>query len=148
MLLERVPSAWDKPRLRWGERRLSTPAVSPEWPKDFPKDCPERDARDAQGTVFHFVFGDDGQDFQSAKDSGTWVGHPDCERASLSCWDSLERAQARRSILKKFHGSLIAKIDLTPAHGKMKSGTTGHCSLWLRAKYLERCREIFVVVEE
>jgi hypothetical protein len=119
-----------------------------EWPAHYPADCPDPGWPDTNGTLFHFVNESD-SDFKSAYDNETWVGYPECERVSLSCWDTLERAKQRRRILKKFHEHKIARIELTDAHGKMlQTGRPGHHSLWLRSAPLTQCRDLFVVVPE
>lgn len=155
MFLERVPPAWDKPRLRGGERSLSTSAVASSWPTDFPNGCPERvGARPVEGEVYHLIFPSNhkraGENFQSSLQRGVPEhAHEDpCIRAALSCYRTLRDIQQVKTSVPRFANRLITRAVLTPDHGQIKQTLTPpHHSLWLTARYANTCESLFVVVE-
>lgn len=122
-----------------------------EWPLHFPiNNCPDPDAVDANGMVFHFVRGDD-TDFKSATEKQVRPTAPPCRRAALSCYVKLEDAVQAKANLKALFGEhKIAVANLRSEHGKIKatpSPSPGHHSLWLRMRYLLTCRTLFRVIE-
>jgi hypothetical protein len=125
----------------------------PEWPSHFPPNCPATDIPDTNGPVYHYVWQDVSRDYKSAYDRGVYTKMPECPRVALSCFVKLDHAVQTRGILRGLFGTCkIACAELRPEHGRIKatphSRNPGHHSLWLRAKHLKRCSELFRVIEE
>ena len=123
----------------------------PEWPEHVPPNCPSPDIPATNGPVFHYVWEDE-RDFKSAYDRGKFLEQDACQRVALSCFVTLSAAtQSQRIIRGQWAGAKIARADLTPEYGRIRPTPTqklpGHHSLWLRAKYIGRCREFFRVVQ-
>jgi hypothetical protein len=61
-----------------------------------------------------------------------------------------EQVTQLREVSPQFQDAKIARGDLTPEHGKIKpvGNTPGHCSLWLRAQFLERPEELFHLIDQ
>lgn len=128
------------------------PAPPREWPKHFPADCPDTDAPDTNGDVFHFVFGDPNRDYKSAYERNLRKNALACQRVSLSCFIKWNDAVESRQIMQAMFGDAkIARAQLRPEHGKIKVTPTptnpGHHSLWFRAKFYETRNELFEVLE-
>ncbi len=128
------------------------PAEPPEWPTHFPPNCPSPDTSDTNGPVYHYVWEDAALDFRSAYDRRRFLDRDECQRVSLSCFVTLSAAaQSQRIIKGQLAGAKIACAELTPEHGRIQPTPTsrlpGHHSLWLRAKYIDRCGELFRTVQ-
>jgi len=124
----------------------------PEWPAHFPPNCPSPDMPATDGSVYHYVWEDEERDFKSAYDREKFLDREPCQRVSLSCFVTLAAAaQSQRIIRAQWAGAKIACAELTPEHGRIQSTPTsklpGHHSLWLRAKYIGRCGELFRTVQ-
>jgi hypothetical protein len=125
------------------------PPPEREWPAHFPlDDCPDSDAMPTEGPLFRLVCGEP-EDWKSQKELGKFLKHPECERASLSCFLDASNAADLRDALPKFENHKIAKALLEPKHGKLKrtGSRPGHVSLWLRDQFLKRAQELFRVTE-
>lgn len=127
-------------------------AEPPEWPTHFPPNCPSPDIPATNGPVYHYVWEDEERDFKSAYDREKFLDREECQRVSLSCFVTLSAAvQSQRIIKGQWAGAKIACAELTPEHGRIGSTPTlrlpGHHSLWLRAKYMARCGELFRTVQ-
>jgi hypothetical protein len=124
----------------------------PEWPAHFPPNCPNPDMPDTNGPVYHYVWEDEERDFKSAYDREQFLDREPCQRVSLSCFVTLAAAaQSQRIIRGQWAEAKIACAELAPEHGRIQSTPTsklpGHHSLWLRAKYIGRCSELFRTVQ-
>jgi hypothetical protein len=122
-------------------KKLSTveAAGSNEWPAHFPTGCPPKDADELSGTVYLLVATDPPtpQDMECAIDRNSFVGHSQCERASLSCARDTEQLHSLRKNVKRLRRYLIAKGLLKSEHGMIKqTGSAGHYSMWLRTNAL------------
>jgi hypothetical protein len=87
------------------------------------------------------------QDWKSKTELGEFPGADECERASLSVWNTLDHATSALKTLTRY--SAIARADLEPIHGKMaKTGKKqGHYSLWLRRIHHAACASLFMRIE-
>ena len=87
-------------------------------------------------------------DFLSASQRGTFVGKPECLRASLSCGltrSYIRQLQANIPNLRSMH---VAESVLHSEHGKIQqTGKPGHYSMWLRRVALAKAPTLFRVVE-
>lgn len=119
-----------------------------EWPEHFPPDCPDPESADTDGEVFRLAKGP--ADWLSAAERGAYRNKPECSRASLSCFLTLDDVREHRRIMTKFsdHGIVCARLE--PVHGKIEQSgpNPGHHSLWLRAMHLAAHDNLFSVVPE
>jgi hypothetical protein len=139
-----VSAGVEKPAGEVALRRESAP--EPEWPDDVPKRCPPPKAKPTSGLVYRRDCCD--ADWQNAIQNKRFVGHPECERASLSCCISLEDLRQRMSMRTEWAKCRIVVAELEPHHGLMlQTGRDpSHYSLWLRRTTLSRIRELFKAV--
>lgn len=131
----------------WGV--MGTVPEAREWPAHFPQGCPGVSESDTQGEFFRYAAGErvEKRDMLSRLELGIGKQDP-CLRAGLSCYSSLDHAIEIRKASPRRKEQRIARALLNPECGKQRQ--TGrdpfHCSVWLRAKYLERATELFTVI--
>lgn len=122
-----------------------------EWPDFYPEDCPPEDAQDSRGIVFHLVSDDpmpQSDLYATAHHRGAFAGEDECIRVSLSCFRQEEDLRQTRSAVPRLSDRKIARVELDPAHGKLKqTRTPSHHSLWIRAEYYDEAHEWFEVVD-
>jgi hypothetical protein len=125
----------------------TTSAPEREWPAHFPDGCPDANTPDCDSGVFRLIR--NANDWMSASERERYPDEPECLRASLSCYIDYDHTVRMRAIMKGRYGSAVmVRADLTPSHGKMMATRgLGHYSVWLRAKYLENCEQLFRAVE-
>jgi len=119
-----------------------------EWPAHFPPQCPPADAADLSNTVFYLVEHNPptAEDFRSARERDTFIGKPECERASLSCGLTREYILRLKDSIPRLKSMLVATSDLKAEHGKIKpTGRPGHHSMWLCAVALASAPTLFQV---
>lgn len=119
-----------------------------EWPQHFPAGCPPKDADDLSGIVYMLVETDPPTptDMKCAVDRGSFIGQPECDRASISCARDSQHLRDLRGNSKRLRRHLIANGTFSPEHGKIKQTRgPGHYSMWLRAKYLSIGHTLFKV---
>lgn len=122
--------------------------LEPEWPAHFPPACPPRDAEDLRGTVYMLVATDPPTptDMECAIDRRTFIGKPECARASLSCARDPEHLADLRRNSKRMRNFLIASAAFSAEHGKiMQTGGPEHYSMWLRRHALSVAHTMFTV---
>jgi hypothetical protein len=123
------------------------PTPEKEWQGHFPLDCPDDGAVPTNGLFFRLICGDH-RDWKSAKELEEWLNHPECKRASLSCFSDVNDATDLRDALPKFASHKIARAILEPRHGKIRPRESdSHVSLWLRAQFLAIVQELFQLIE-
>jgi hypothetical protein len=107
------------------------------WPAHFCAQCPPSDAEDIVGELFYLAHHpNETEDFDSAKESGLYKTHDECERASLSCWtkpDYLPQIQK----MPRHKRKIVMRANFSVGDGKMKDARThaaeGHKSAWFSA---------------
>lgn len=115
------------------------PKTPKEWPDHFPPGCPPADAHDLSGIVYMLVATDPptAEDMECAIDRKSFIGKPECLRASLSCARDAEHLVSARANSKRLRNHMVAKAELKAEHGKIKqTGAPEHYSMWLRAAHL------------
>lgn len=121
---------------------------SPEWPTHFPPGCPPKDADDLSGTVYMLVETNPPtpKDMQCAVERKTFIGKPECGRASLSCARDSDHLRDLRGNSKRLRRHHIAGGVFNAGHGKIQqTGSAGHYSVWLRAAVLSIGHTLFSV---
>lgn len=125
--------------------------MKPNFPTDWPDNCPPLDAEDADGIVFRLVKNDPPQekDLESHHESGRLPKAPPCLRCGLSVFRELRDAAHQRHLLPKL-GKWIARAALQAEHGKIKPTPTKiptHATWWAYDG-VQRSQLFAVVTEE
>jgi hypothetical protein len=112
-----------------------------EWSDDVRglPSCPPADAVPTGGTVYRRQSGDRHQTYKEQNKCRKGAGHEEqCRCASISVFSDIESLRDAAKVHVYMAAQPILRADLSKEHGVIaRTGTTpGHCSLWLRRKYL------------
>ena len=120
------------------------------WPTHFPRNCPPPDADSLSHVVYYLVASKPPipDDFRSALERGSFVGKPECQRASLSCGLKFDDISSLQKSIPRLRNFMVSIAKLREEHGKiMQTGNPGHYSLWLFGNALLAAPKLFEVPE-
>jgi hypothetical protein len=114
-----------------------------------PDGCPPQEAGEVAGTVIRFVRNDPPTptDMQTYADSGKPADDA-CLACALSVLRRLDDVPTARKAMPWFKKRLVARAELTPAHGRLlQTGAHAwHFSLWVASTQASTIHQQFSVV--
>lgn len=114
----------------WKDARVAD-HLAYTWPTDFPPGCPPDDVDPAEGVFYRFVRHEPPtpDDFKRPIDTPRYRGEEykdRCELYALSVYSLIEDAKRAQDLIPAMSKRLIARGDLSPAHGVVSNTPDKH----------------------